>query len=463
MPARRSSSPPVARPPLRAAVAGVCALALLAGPWARPAAAQGDTTQAGATPAAAAPATAPQDKQQEQQQRIERLDAEMKDSSAVQKRLAAEVAALEGDRAKLNEALLDTAIRVRETEGKLDASEQRLLLLSREAADIKESLEARRAVLAEVLGGLVRLGRRPPPALMVRPDDALESIRSAMMLGAVLPELKAETDLLASELAAQERVRQDTARERDALAELKRSLADERARTAALIEEKKNSLQQGEAALAEEKTRAAALAAEAGNVRELMERMETEISATRKAAQEAAQSEAAQGAGGSATDRLAALQNPGRLSPGVPFEDAKGLLKLPVGGAVLKAFGADDGYGGQEKGMSLGTRIEAQVASPSDGWVVYAGPFRSYGQLLIINAGNGYHILLAGMDKITVELGQFVLSGEPVGIMGRGPQLVSSAGLGTAQPILYVEFRKDGNSIDPTPWWATSESEKVRG
>lgn len=139
------------------------------------------------------------------------------------------------------------------------------------------------------------------------------------------------------------------------------------------------------------------------------------------------------------------------------------MLPLPAGGAVLKAFGTDDGYGGQEKGMSLTTRVEAQVASPSDGWVVYAGPFRSYGQLLIINAGGGYHILLAGMDKITVELGQFVLSGEPVAVMGRGPQLVSSASLGTAQPILYVEFRKDGNSIDPTPWWATSESEKVRG
>ncbi|MFD2032979.1 hypothetical protein ACFSKM_27090 [Ancylobacter dichloromethanicus] len=126
---------------------------------------------------------------------------------------------------------------------------------------------------------------------------------------------------------------------------MKLSLAGERQRTAALIEEKKKSLRQGEAALQEEKTRAAALAAEAGNVRELMERMETEVSAARKAAQDAAQTQAGQGP----ADRLAALQNPGRLAPGVPFEDAKGLLPMPVGGAVLKAFGAEDGYGGQEK------------------------------------------------------------------------------------------------------------------
>jgi septal ring factor EnvC (AmiA/AmiB activator) len=394
-------------------------------------------------------------------QRMEQLDTDIKGSAAEQERLATEIAAIKGDRAKLNSALIDTALKVRDVEGKLDASEQRLIQLGREAADIRESLDARRDTLADVLGGLSRLGQRPPPALLVRPDDALQSVRSAILLGAVLPELKAETELLASELAAQERVRQETARERDALAELKVSLAEERRRTAALVDERQASLEAGEAALRSEQQRAAALAAEAGNVRELVDRVEKEIAAARKAADaaKAAPTETNQGPAA----RLAALQNPARLSPGIPFDTAKGMLPLPAGGAILKAFGAEDGYGGQEKGISFGTRVEAQVSAPADGWVVYAGPFRSYGQLLIINAGGGYHILLAGMDKITVGLGQFVLSGEPVAVMGQGPQLVSSVGLGTAQPILYVEFRKDGNSIDPTPWWATSESEKARG
>jgi septal ring factor EnvC (AmiA/AmiB activator) len=95
--------------------------------------------------------------------------------------------------------------------------------------------------------------------------------------------------------------------------------------------------------------------------------------------------------------------------------------------------------------------------------VVYAGNFRSYGQLLIINAGGGYHILLAGMERITVELGQFVLTGEPVAVMGNAARLASVAAFDTSHPILYIEFRKDGNAIDPTPWWATSEDEKARG
>ena len=446
------STSPFSRAPRRrcaaARVAFACAL-LVASPVLSPAWPQ------------AAPGEGAGDPLAEHQKRIEQLNADMEGSAAERERLAKEVAALKGDRAKLNAALLDTAVKVRDVEVKLDASEQRLVQLGREEGDIRESLESRRDVLAEVLGGLMRLGRRPPPALLVRPDDALQSVRSAMLLGAVLPELKAETELLAGELAALERVRQETARERDALAELKSSLAEERRRTAALIEERRKSVEAGEAALHQEEARAAALAEEAGNVRELVARVETEVAASRKAAQAArdAQSKADQGPAA----RLAALQNPGRLSPGIPFGEARGMLPLPAGGTVLKNFGAEDGYGGQEKGVSFGTRAEAQVLAPSDGWVVYAGPFRSYGQLLIINAGGGYHILLAGMDKITVELGQFVLSGEPVAVMGQGPQLVSSVGLGTAQPILYVEFRKDGNSIDPAPWWATSESEKARG
>lgn len=89
-----------------------------------------------------------------------------------------------------------------------------------------------------------------------------------------------------------------------------------------------------------------------------------------------------------------------------------------MAGVTLRNFGAADGVGGTEKGITIATRAGAPVSAPADGWVVYAGPFRSYGQLLIINAGGGYHILMAGMERITVDLGQFVLAGEPVGVMG---------------------------------------------
>jgi septal ring factor EnvC (AmiA/AmiB activator) len=82
---------------------------------------------------------------------------------------------------------------------------------------------------------------------------------------------------------------------------------------------------------------------------------------------------------------------------------------------------------------------------------------------LILNAGGGYHVLLAGMERISVDIGQFVLTGEPVATMGGGPQSAAAVATGSSQPILYIEFRKDGVPVDPSPWWAANDSEKVRG
>jgi septal ring factor EnvC (AmiA/AmiB activator) len=130
----------------------------------------------------------------------------------------------------------------------------------------------------------------------------------------------------------------------------------------------------------------------------------------------------------------------------------------------LKGFGAADGFGGTEKGLSIATRSGAIVAAPADARVVFSGPYRSYGQLLILSAGGGYHLVMAGMDRMNVAVGQFVLAGEPIGTMGEGSSKTASAiAIGVAQPVLYVEFRKDGAAIDPGPWWAKSDMEKARG
>jgi septal ring factor EnvC (AmiA/AmiB activator) len=146
------------------------------------------------------------------------------------------------------------------------------------------------------------------------------------------------------------------------------------------------------------------------------------------------------------------------------FGDTRGQLTLPVAGRMIKSFGSADAYGGQEKGLSLETPPGALVTAPSDGWISFAGPYRSYGQLLIVNAGEGYYLILAGMARADVVPGQFVLAGEPLGAMGDGSAKTASAiALGAAQPVLYVEFRKDGTAIDPSPWWAKVELEKVRG
>jgi septal ring factor EnvC (AmiA/AmiB activator) len=155
------------------------------------------------------------------------------------------------------------------------------------------------------------------------------------------------------------------------------------------------------------------------------------------------------------------LGSPGRIKPEIPFAQATGRLPLPAQGRRVLAFGEKTQYGGQSKGLVLETRQGAQVTSPCDGWIVYAGEFRSYGQLLIINAGGGYHVLLAGLSQIDVQPGQFVLAAEPVGTMSGWSQQVQPAAVNSA-PVLYLEFRKDGKAIDPDPWWVPGH-QKVQG
>ena len=162
------------------------------------------------------------------------------------------------------------------------------------------------------------------------------------------------------------------------------------------------------------------------------------------------------------TEKVAML-SPGRIKPAVPFDEAKGMLPLPAQGKRMLTYGEKTRSGSESKGIVLQTRQGGQVISPADGWVVFAGDFRSYGQLLIINAGKGYHLLLAGLSQIDVQLGQFVLAGEPVGVMPNSGA-AAKAPDGRAQdnaPMLYIEFRKDQKPVDPEPWWATA-ARKVR-
>jgi murein hydrolase activator len=216
-----------------------------------------------------------------------------------------------------------------------------------------------------------------------------------------------------------------------------------------------------EKALEAERNKALALARQVDNLKDLIGRAEQSLDSASKAARETDRGADEK----SKDDRvgLAALRDPGRLAPAVAFASTHGQLPLPVNGARIKEFGASDRLGGTEKGVSIATRPAAQVTAPCDGWVVYSGVFRNYGQVLILNAGGGYHVVLAGMERISVNVGQFVLTGEPVAVMGDGTQVAGTLASGSNKPVLYVEFRKDGTPVDPSPWWAASKGEKVRG
>jgi septal ring factor EnvC (AmiA/AmiB activator) len=392
------------------------------------------------------------------------VEDNLKATEERRRKTEADVEAIKVDRARLEQALIETTAKVQETENRRVAANARLAELNASADALAGSLESRRDVIADVLAVLQRMGRHPPPAILVKPRDMVDAVRAAMLLGATIPELSAETQALASDLDRLAALRASIAEQRDQLARGAEDLARDRTRLTDLITARQQSLGAAETSLEAERIRQEELAGQAANLKDLIAKMESQIGAAKAGAQAALEADRATAADVASRAAAARGADPARLKPAVPFTEVKGQLALPVAGAVLKGFGASDGYGGLEKGVSIATPPAATVSTPIDGWVVYSGPYRSYGQLLILNAGGGYYMVLAGMDRIEVSVGQFVLAGEPVAAMGDGSaRTAAAAAIGAAQPVLYIELRKNETAIDPGPWWAKSNIEKARG
>lgn len=415
---------------------------------------------------------------EEAQKKLDETSQKLQSSRAQEQGLSQDIAALAEARAKLNGDLIEAGKQVQASEAKLSGTEAKLAELTDQVTVIRNSITDRKETIVKMLSAMQRIGRTPPPALVTRRDDALAVVRSAMLLAQVFPELKYQADNLSQELDGLVKLETGIREQRDAEQSETDRLAAERGRIDKLLEEKKAKLAQSEVELAATRQSAEQQAAEETELNALIARLDERIAkaevaqydaevATEKALRAREQQQALATPGNEKVIEIKpestklAFASPARLKPAMPFELTKGTLPLPAQGKRVKRFGEADGVGGTLRGISLQTRGEARIIAPTDGWVVYAGPFRSYGNLLIINAGGGYHVLLAGMGRIDVSLGQFVLAGEPVAVMGAALQ----AGQGNndnSRPVLYVEFRKDGRPIDPGPWWAEA-SEKVQG
>ncbi|MER8959922.1 murein hydrolase activator EnvC [Mesorhizobium sp. M0701] len=391
----------------------------------------------------------------------EKVSKEITLSSERLAKLAADIAAVKKDHASITAALIQSAMTEQKLGQDIEDIGGKLEGLKAQEQKIRASLAARRDVLAEVLGALQRMGLNPPPAILVKPEDALSSVRSAILLGAVVPELRQQTDMLLADLKEQSRVTASIEAERARLTAAVGEQAAEKKRLGMLLEAKQKLAADTQTALAAEKQRSATLAAKAGSLKELIASLEADRARKAADAAKAAEQKTADAdkgpASAAAPTELASLPVPesNRLTAAAPFSALQGQIALPVTGRIKRRFGANDGNGAVMLGDMVATQSGAIVTAPADGNVLYAGPFRSYGQLLILNAGDGYHVVLAGMSRISVASGQSVLAGEPVGAMGEARVASTSASKnGNATPELYVEFRKDGKPVDPAPWWA---------
>jgi septal ring factor EnvC (AmiA/AmiB activator) len=373
---------------------------------------------------------------------LSRLEAEIESGLARLDALSAEAERLDADAASLRVQLVEAAAGVQEWEIRLNGVEARLFALLSREHDLLERLKGRRATIAELLGALESLEINRPPALGVTPDDAMSAARSAMLLSALIPAVKEETDALERELRSLQALRGQIREEQHDVVVTAQALADKKGALEKLLSDmaaRREALMRSAEA---EQARLNLLAAQAKDLRSLLDAL----------AQGKALGALPRQKPSAVTVASAAL-----LPEARSFATLRGKLKRPVVGEINQTFRAETASRTKNRGLVFATRADAQVISPCDGTIAFAGSYLDYGLLLIIAAGDGYHVLLAGMSRIDGVVGQRLLAGEPIGKMGGNPEAPSEA-----PPELYVEIRRNGEPIDPLPWLAESDR-KVSG
>lgn len=353
--------------------------------------------------------------------------------------LMRQVESLKKDQHALSDALIKTAKLERAIANDIAEREKKLKKMIEKRAEVHQSLKNRRAEFSEVLAILERMGLKPPPALMVQPEDALASVRSSILLGAVIPQMQEKTRDLTESLTELTILSNSIAAEYAALKTKMQNQAEQRKRLEFLLEEKTKLQKKSEEELTEQQQNSIVLAKKAQSLEELIVELDRQSKLS--------------------SDISIQVQKNLQLLEQNNFESQKGSLLFPVVGTKVRHVHKSSQI--TRFGEMVETEESAVVISPADALVAFAAPFRSYGQLIILNVGNGYHIVLTGMSRINVTQGQFVLAGEPLGTMGM-QFIANSAALdiGKTVPMLYIEFRKQGKPVNPTPWWRTEKNEK---
>ena len=400
-----------------------------------------------------------------------KLEADKKSLDAANKRskeIKADLERIGAERQRINARLLETGKLIHQSEAQLTQIESKMDQLLAQEKHLRGALEDRQGTISALLAAMQRMGRNPPPVMITRRDDALAMVRSAMLLSAAFPELRGQAMALAEQLKDLARVMASFRTEGEKLKAETERYNEARLRLAALQEERRQSLAERQAEFDSVLKAATQIARNVEDMSDLINKLDREVAARtelgayeKKAGQPPAAEDRAAAVLAPNTASVAML-SPGRIMPGIPFAETKGQLQLPAQGRRVLGFGDKTQHGTVSKGLVVQTRHGGQVVSPCDGWIVYAGEFRTYGKLLIINAGTGYHMLLAGLSQIDVQFGQFVLTGEAVGVMGDAVKTAQATKTQDSGPILYIELRKDGRSVDPDPWWSDA-SRKVQG
>ena len=425
----------------------------------------------------ALPASAQQSDRVEK--KLRSIERELSEGAKTKQELTRQAEKVRSEILALREATISAARRTQNLESELSALEITVAVMQSEALRKVNRMEATRERLDKVLGALQRISLQSPEALLLAPGPPLDSVRGAMLLNHAAPQLQREARRLRDELLELESLRRDIIAQRQILDDKARDLAREQKTLLGLIGRKT----QLEASLRKRaegaQQRVATLAGQADDLRDLIERITAEEQARSRVIEQqrlveaTARLEAARKAWEAEQERRAAEADE-QLQESVAFADTaegslltadlrpanlrsfperQGTLTWPARGRIVAQFGEPSNLAGNEEtqGLTIETRAGAQIVAPFDGKVVYAGPFRGYGLILIIEHEGAYHSLLSGLDRIDAVLGQWLLAGEPIGAMAMDQAI---------NHRLYFELRRAGQPINPLPWVAQLDVRK---
>lgn len=367
---------------------------------------------------------------------------------AAQRDAATRAAAAAAEAQRLTADRIAAAARLRQAEVATAEAAGRMDRLAAQRREAQASLDAHAETMQPLLPLIERLSLFPAETLLAVPASPEQTLRGVLVLHGLASQLGHEAVTLRREQAALD------AATRAVDAEVPKLAATEAARQAqaADLDQQIAAARALQTQAADEVTdaaqRAAAAASKAQTLRtmltELDERRRTEAARARDATLRAEQRNRT-GQAAEVHQRQAALQTAvGAATQG------RGQLTTPVAGSIIRSWG-EPTEGGPATGVSYRTPPAARVVAPCGGRVVFAAPFRSYGRLLIVDCGAGYHMVLAGFDRLDARVGQQVAAGEPIGVMPAW-----QPGAAGDRPALYVELRHDGQPVNPAPWLRVS-------
>ncbi len=380
---------------------------------------------------------------------VKKIEAAAKKKSIESRQLQAQAIQLNLELSKIDKQVISLAKQIQNNEETLSELEKKLAVLQSDLADKEVAFAKENNSLVQTLASLQNMSLNPSEAVILQPFSPVDVIRSAVLLRETVPFLNTKASTLKNDLTSVYRKKQEVEELVKKTQGSQQTLEKQQAQMRSLMKKKADMRKIIETKGAETQKLAENLSSKAKDLRDLLDKLEKQKEIERKK-----QEEAKRLAEQKRQQELKKLNKPQMLSShehasvkknvkGGRFVKAKGTLSRPVRGAVMTQYGQPLSKGVTSKGLVYKTRPEAQVVSLYDGTVIFSGPFKGYGNIIIVEHGDGYLSLLAGLGTVDCEPGQMVLAGEPVGIMPDD---------GNAK--LYVEIRKDRHPINPAPWIA---------